>query len=69
METIFKKLVVDGKAMKIFSTTLGGDLPPEIEKLTVLKGVDVVSSSPEEFMEYYEKKYGSLPDITGGGRS
>lgn len=68
METIFKKLEVDGKTMKIFSIGYGEPLPANIKKLTVLKGVDVKASSPEEFMEYYEKNYGSLPNITGGGR-
>ncbi len=63
METIFKKLVVDGKTLKIFSIGLGETLPSQIEKLTVLKGVDVKASNPEEFMTYYEKKYGSMPDI------
>lgn len=63
METIFKKLVVDGKTMKIFSIGLGEELPADVEKLTVLKGVDVVASSPEEFMSYNEEKYGSMPDI------
>lgn len=65
METIFKKLVVDNKTMKIFSIGLGEPLPAEIKKLTVLKGVDVKASSPEEFMLYYEGKYGSMPDIGG----
>ena len=63
METIFKKLVVDGKTMKIFSTEYGKPLPSEIKKLLVLKGVEVTASTPDEFLGYYESKYGSLPDI------
>ncbi|MCK5133246.1 MAG: hypothetical protein KAR40_13975 [Candidatus Sabulitectum sp.] len=63
MATIFKKLVVAGKTMKIFSIGTTEQLQNGIKKLLVLKGVEVAVSSPEEFLEYYKKRFVSLPDI------
>ena len=59
----YKKLVVDGKIMRVFLVNDNQELPESIKKLEHLHGIKLVDASPEEFLADYEKRYGALPDI------
>lgn len=65
MSSKHKKLIVDGKVMRVFLVNDNQELPESIKKLEHLHGIKMEDANPQEFLDDYEKRYGALPDIGG----
>jgi len=56
----YKKLIVDDKQINVFlANSAAAD---DADKMSHLKGIEIVDATPEEFLEDYERRYGR-PDI------
>jgi hypothetical protein len=53
MPSKYKKLIVDGKPLKVF--LIGSTAADEAETLAKLKGIEIESATSSEFLDYYEK--------------
>lgn len=56
MPSKYKKLIVDGKTLKIF--LVGSIAAEEAERLVKLKGIEIESATSSEFLDYYEQHNG-----------
>lgn len=56
MPSKYKKLIVDGKLLKVF--LIGSIAAEEAESLVNLKGIEIEPATSSEFLDYYEHHNG-----------